>query len=400
MNRHVLILLDKTLFQLLFYFIVLMSKLHRRKSLSYYPRFSGHENFLVIRPGGLGDGFMSIPMLRALRNRFPENKITLLCVKKNKLALEHLPYFDEILIFDNLGSIHKNIFSLFRNRIDVVLDLEPFRKISSVITYLSGANIRIGFDTNNRRLLYTHYVTYANDKCYESVNMVRQLEVLGINVPQSEAVDIRFPLAEEFLEKGRTILKLHEINPEEELVISIVPGVLKAHHRWIMVRFASLINLILEEDDKVKILLLGSPADIPDAQEVIQHTIKSERVVNLVGKTGFMDVLGILNVCKILVACDGGIVYMAAAMGCNTISIWGPGVMERFKPPGHNNIGIRKDYFCIPCVNYSRLGEFPKCPYDRKCINDISATEVFEKYVYMKNLVLVEDKRLSLDKVI
>ncbi len=400
MNRQILISLDKTLFQLMFYFILLISKLHRHRSLSYYPKFSGNESFLVIRPGGLGDGFMSIPMVRAMRNNFPSSKIILLCVKKNKLALEHLPYFDDIIVLDNLGSIHKNILKIFRNQIDVVLDLEPFRKISAVIAYLSGANIRIGFDTNNRRLLYTHYVTYANDKCYESVNMVRQLEVLGINVPQNEAVDIRFPLAEEFLEKGRTILKLHEINPEEELIISIVPGVLKAHHRWIMAKFASLINLILEEDNTVKILLLGSPSDIPDAQEVMQHTMKNERVINLVGKTNFMDVLGILNACKILIACDGGIVYMAASMGCNTISIWGPGVMERFKPPGNNNIGIRKDYFCIPCVNYSRLGEFPKCPYDRKCIKDISATDVFEKYVHMKNLVLVEDKRLSLDKVI
>ncbi len=400
MNRQILILLDKTLFQPLFYAILFILKLHKRRRHNYYPIFSGHESFLIIRPGGLGDGLMTIPLLRALRNRFPESKITLLCVKKNKVALEYLPYFNEIFAFDNLGSIHKNIFSLYRNQFDVVLDLEPFRKISSVIAYLSGANIRIGFDTNNRRLLYTHYVTYPNDKCYESVNMVRQLEVLGINVPQNEAVDIRFPVVEEFLEKGRKILKLHEIDPEKEVIISVVPGVLKAHHRWVMTRFASVINLILEEDDKVKILLLGSPADIPDVHEVIKHTMKNERIVNLVGKTNFMDVLGILNACKILIACDGGIVYMAAAMGCSTISIWGPGVMERFKPPGHYNIGIRNNYFCIPCVNYSRLGEFPKCPYDRKCINDITATEVFEKYVHMKNLILVEDKRLSLDKVI
>ncbi len=89
---------------------------------------------------------------------------------------------------------------------------------------------------------------------------------------------------------------------------------------------------------------------------------------------------------------------MAAAMGCSTISIWGPGVMERFKPPGDNHIGLRKDYFCIPCVNYSRLGEFPKCQYNRKCINDISVEEVFDKYLYLKNQRLVRQIKLSSEK--
>jgi ADP-heptose:LPS heptosyltransferase len=104
----------------------------------------------------------------------------------------------------------------------------------------------------------------------------------------------------------------------------------------------------------------------------------------LVGETTFSEALAVLSKCKILIACDGGLVYMAAAMGCGTISLWGPGVMDRFKPPGENHIGIRKDYFCIPCVNYSRLGEFPPCPYNRRCYMDITAEEIFDQYLSLK----------------
>lgn len=388
MNRYLLIFLDKTLFRLIFHFIALLSKLQSRKRIGHYPVLSGSESFLVIRPGGLGDGIMTIPFLKALRKKFPKNRITLLCVKKNKLAFQHLPYIDDILVFDSMRDFHKNILSMFKCRFDIVFDLEPFRKVSSIIAYLSRAHIRVGFDTNRRRTLYTHYVSYANEKNYESLNMIRQLEVLGVNIQQNEAIDISFTLPEEFAKKGKTILRSHDIDPEKDFITVIVPGVLKAHHRWVMTKFASLINMILKEDSKAKILLMGSPSDISDVHEVMQHITKSKRVVNLVGETNFENALGVLKTCKILIACDGGIVYMAAAMGCNTISIWGPGVMERFKPPGDNHIGVRKDYFCVPCVNYSRLGEFPDCPYDRKCIKDISAMDVFDKYKNLKTRIL------------
>jgi len=117
---------------------------------------------------------------------------------------------------------------------------------------------------------------------------------------------------------------------------------------------------------------------------VLKHIDANERVISLVGETTFSEALAVLSNCKILIACDGGLVYMAAAMGCGTISLWGPGVMDRFKPPGENHIGIRKDYFCIPCVNYSRLGEFPPCPYNRRCYMDIIAEEIFDQYLSLK----------------
>jgi ADP-heptose:LPS heptosyltransferase len=360
---------------------------------------NGSENLLVLRPGGLGDGLMSIPFLRALRENFPNIHITLISVQKNKAALEHLPYIDEVLVIDDLRKLYRTFLKLLRNRFHVVLDLEPFRKISSVIAYLSGANVRIGFDTNERRVLYTHLVSYANDKYYESINMIRQLQILGMDVPYEEAIDMKFTLPDHSIKKAKEILLSYDLSREKDFIVAVVPGVLKDHHRWIMPRFASLIDLIQWHDVEAKMILLGASADVLDAQEVLAHVSQKESVTNLVGKTDFMQALAILKACKILIACDGGVVYMAAAMGCSTISIWGPGVMDRFKPPGDNHIGIRKDYFCVPCVNYSRLGEFPRCPYDRRCIMDISAEEVFAAYVGLTLQLSSRKNEVALQKV-
>lgn len=388
MNRHLLIFLDKYVFKLAFYVIVLLSKFRAHKYMPMYLKPDPQSRFLVIRPGGLGDALMAVPFLKALKKSFPNSKVTLMLQKKNQAALQYLDAFDELIIVDALNGLFKNIYKIRRNHFDIVLDLEPFRKVSSIISYLSGAPIRIGFDTNNRRLLYTHYVTYANEKNYDSLNMTRQLKVIGIDVAPQDASDIGFPLPEESSKKAGEILASNGLNWVHDFIVAVAPGVLKPHHRWNMQRFAGLIELILDEDPKTKVVLMGAPADQPDVKEVMEHLQPDNRVVDLVGKTTFVDALAIFRHCKTLIACDGGMVYMAAAMGCGTISLWGPGVMERFKPPGDKHIGVRKNYFCAPCINYSRLGEFPHCAYDRACIQDISIFEVFQEYKKWKNRAL------------
>ncbi len=385
MNRHLLILLDKTVFRILFYLTVFVTRIKGDKKFSVNCPLSGSENIMVIRPGGLGDGIMSVPFLKALRQRCPEGKITLVCVKKNKAALELLSCFDRLLVLDDTRQMLKNIIFVLRNKFDIVLDLEPFRKISSVVAVLSGGKMRVGFDTNDRRLLYTHYVTYANDKHFDAMNMIKQLGVFNIEIPEKEAVDMTFSLPDTITVRSENVLKEHDVDLENDFLVTVVPGVLKQHHRWEMDKFGALINMINSNDAGVKVLLLGTSADIHDAGKVMQHITENGRVINLVGKTSFEESLGILTKCRIMISCDGGIVYMASAMGCDTISIWGPGVMERFKPPGDHNVGIRKEYFCVPCINYSRLGEFPGCRYDRRCIKDISPEEVFKGYLKLKS---------------
>jgi ADP-heptose:LPS heptosyltransferase len=363
LNRPLLIFLDKTVFTVIFYFVYFFDALFKKTAPI--------------------NGLKSNQSTSFLKN-FPRNHITLMCVRKNRDAFQHLSFLDEVMVFDSLRDFTSNLIKLFRNEYNIVLDLEPFRKVSSIVAFLSGAEFRIGFDTNVRRKLYTHFVTYHNEKSYESVNMVRQLTVLDITGPGNEALDMGFDLPVPLNERVGALLQSRGVEPKKDILVAVAPGVLKPHHRWIMSRFAELVEMIRKEDIRTKILLIGSPSDLPDARKVLKHIDANERVISLVGETTFSEALAVLSHCKILIACDGGLVYMAAAMGCGTISLWGPGVMDRFKPPGDNHIGIRKDYFCIPCVNYSRLGEFPPCPYHRRCYMDITAEEIFDQYLSLK----------------
>lgn len=375
MTRQLLILLDKTVVRFLFWPLVGWARLRRSgEGRPTAPREGA--SFLVIRPGGLGDGIMAVPTLRALRRAHPRAHLTVACVRKNRRALELLPFHDDLIVIDD----PRHTLEVFRRRYDAVFDLEPFRRLSSVVAFLSCAPVRVGFDTNVRRLLYTHLVTYQNDRAFEAANCVRQLHAIGLHVPDEESGDLHFDLPEEPRAKGREILHAHGVDPHGGPLVAVAPGVLKPHHRWIMAEWADLVETILADDPEVTVLLVGGPGDRPDADEVVGHLGENRRVVDLVGRTSYVESLAVFEHCRVLLACDGGIVYMAAAMGCATVSLWGPGVMERFKPPGERHVGVRKGYPCIPCVTWDRLGEFPRCPYGRKCYGDLTAADAFEAY--------------------
>ena len=316
---------------------------------------------------------MAVPVLRALRNAYPASHISVACVQKNLAVFQLLTFQNELIQLEKPSAV----FKLWKDRFDVILDLEPFRRTSSVVTWFTRAPVRVGFDTGARRILYTHLVTYAHDHLFEAANMARQLEIVGINASARETADLTFELPESFSLEAEQILGAHG---SKGRLIAVAPGVLKPHHRWDMRKWAEVVRSILTEDTNLSVALVGGAGDRPDADNVLYAIANQERIIDLVGKLDFTHSLAILKRCEVLLACDGGVVYMAAAMGCPTISLWGPGVMERFKPPGESHIGVRKNYACIPCVTWNRLGEFPRCPYNRKCYNDVSADEVLEHY--------------------
>lgn len=376
MTRKVLILLDKTIVQLLFWVLAVFARLSRAKRSGSPIRIDGPATFLVVRPGGLGDAIMAVPFLRSLRQAHPEARIRVACVRKNKKALDAIPFINDVIAVDRAF----DLFGVFETRYSAVFDLEPFRKTSAVLTYLTRARVRVGFDTNRRRVLYTHLVTYQGDQCFEATNCTRQLRTIGLEVSPEESADLCFDPPHEARQWARTTLHSKGVDASEKTLVAVAPGVLKLHHRWSMTKWARVVDRILEGDPNTVVLLVGGPRDRHDAEETLGLITEKERVLDLVGTPQFSEALAVLEYCSVLLACDGGVVYMGAAMGCATVSLWGPGVMERFKPPGDRHLGVRKDYPCIPCVTWDRLGEFPSCPYDRKCYKDLTATEVFGAY--------------------
>ncbi len=65
---------------------------------------------------------------------------------------------------------------------------------------------------------------------------------------------------------------------------------------------------------------------------------------------------------------------MGAGLSVPTVSLFGPGIANKWAPPGEQHIVINHKLPCSPCT---RFGTTPPCPIGAKCIQDISVGEVF-----------------------
>ena len=120
------------------------------------------ERILVIQFRQIGDVLLSTPVLRALRQHYPQSYIAFLTEPSPGRVLQGNPFLDAVLIRPRHATWHQQ-WQLWRQircqRFDLVIDLIGNPR-SALLTYLSGAKHRLAFARFPRSLLYTLLVTH------------------------------------------------------------------------------------------------------------------------------------------------------------------------------------------------------------------------------------------------
>ena len=116
------------------------------------------SNILVIRPGGIGDAVLLIPSLKVLKKQFPDTNIDILAEKRNAGIFRDNKLVNSLYLYDELSP--SGLLAVLKNRYDAVIDTEQWHKLTSVVSFMTKAPIRIGFNTNGRGRLYSTTVEY------------------------------------------------------------------------------------------------------------------------------------------------------------------------------------------------------------------------------------------------
>ena len=330
------------------------------------------KKILIVRTDRMGDVILSTPVIRNIREAYPNSHIAFMCRPYTREILEGNPYLDEVIVYDKYGE-HKSLLSSLRfafllrkKKFDWALVIHPTNR-AHIVTFLAGISIRVGW---NRKMgfLLTHKLEHTKQRG-EKHELEYTLDLLKlIDVPVKYR-DMFFPLKNEHLSHIKSALSEYGISDSDKIVV-IHPSASCVSKRWPEDYFVRLIELI-KYQFKPKIVIVTSKEEAQYADKIIGRFTD---LIDMRGKLTLSELGALLKEADIFISNDSGPVHVAAALGTPVISIFGrndKGLSpRRWRPLGDRAFFMHKDVGCNPCLAHN-------CTKGFLCLKAIKPDDVF-----------------------
>lgn len=320
---------------------------------------------LITRMKFIGDVVLTTPAIRSVRNAFPDAFIAFMGDRAAVSLLEGNPCLNEIIPFDySRWSVFEQArvaAVLRRRRFDLAIDLFGNPR-SALITWLSGARVRIGPARKGRGRFYTIQVSDDGRTRTPIEFHNRYLEAAGIT-PSSGQTELF--LTDDERRDARIYLQWlgHDTNPLDltRPIIGLHPGGTWPAKKWLPGRFAELAELIRAKLGAQVVLTVG-----PKDEEAVRSVLAASSQITVLPVLPLRQLAGVISHLRAFATNDCGPMHIAAALGVPTVGLFGPGQEDIWFPyrkeEGH--YALRMDVPCHPChLDVCNLGgdEYMKC---------------------------------------
>jgi lipopolysaccharide heptosyltransferase II len=322
------------------------------------------RSILIFHLNQIGDLMFTLPALKALREAFPQARITSLLRPHLIGLLAESGFVDEIIPRPPGGPLEAIALArrLRRLRPDLAIAFSQSATMA-ICARLSGARQRIGYIDSDLCRLLNHRVQERGIPCPRKV--MHLLRSLGVTPRKTDYVGL-VRLAEADEEAGARTLAGAGLAGSGPLV-ALAPGESadRPYKSWSMEGFTRVgERLAAELDARLIVVGGGKDAAVGDAIASGLH----ERARSLAGKTTPAQLAAVLSRCDLLIGIDSGPMHVAAALGVPVVGIFGPTDPTRTGPMGEGHEIMFHRQPCAPCMA-------PTCT-DRPCMASISADEV------------------------
>jgi heptosyltransferase-3 len=336
------------------------------------------RRILLIKLWGLGNIVMLLPVIRAIRRRYPNAEIHFLSLRRNgsllerERDLEEVHYLDDSSALELLSSAARAYSRIRRARIDLLIDFEQFARASALFGFLVGARHRIGLNTpgQGRGHIYTAQVPY-DDGQHMTETFLDLARAAGVEeetyVPQAPHLD------EADREHVATWLARHDVGEGALVVMHPGSGDNFPGRRWPASSFARLGDALVERFGAT-VVVTGSRSERPLVEEVR----RAARHALLDGCEAFsVRQLGaLLERADLLASNDTAPVHLAAALGRPVVGFYGPNTPRLYGPVGSGHAVFYGGLPCSPCItNFNYKTSFCRMPV---CITNIRVRDVVE----------------------
>ena len=323
----------------------------------------------VIRsPNWIGDGIMSLPAIRALKDHFPDDPLTV--VSRNHLAdiYQNVPEIEGIIRIPDrmtIGGYLKTANEIRRGRFARgILFANSFN--SALLFTLAGIRERIGYDRDGRRLLLTHPVSVRPSGGHHYTYYLKIVEeVCGGKLGRIYPDDLVLTEAEK--SEGASLIRAAGVDPVRPLIAISPVSAYGSAKEWLPENFSDLIRSLKSMRPGVEIILLGSQKEKRKVDLIAGDA--QVPVHNLAGRFKLRETILVLSRCRLAITNDSGIMHVASSLRVPLVAIFGPTIAGETAPLSSAHAVIHHPPECAPC-------RFRECPTDHRCMKAVSVAEV------------------------
>jgi lipopolysaccharide heptosyltransferase II len=346
---------------------------------------------LLIRFSSIGDIILTTPLIKKMREEYPDSRIDYLTLDRYGELLRDNPHLDNLYLIKSSMPFHELIESareFSRHGYDYLFDLH--RSSRSALFRLcirSEKKHRLNKRYLKRILLVSFKINLYREP-YSVVNRYFQAAgELHINPDADTEIWISRKKLKECQRRIHSLLKIKtEIRGNDELlrierdllqlnrsvtIISMMPFATWQTKEWGSDRFSELGRKLSGED--TVILIHGGLEDMARADSLADAI--GVRAIPIAGKTTLLESALLLSISECLITNDTGIMHMGAAARIPVVAIFGSTTEELgFFPFRFEGEVMQADLNCRPCTAKG-LRRCPKGHF--RCMNDIAVDKVY-----------------------
>ena len=359
---------------------------------------SSPKHILIILLSEMGSIVLAGPMFAALRAKYPGATLHVLQLKRNQevaklLQLAHPDNFHSLN--DRSGTelvtdIWHVVRAMRKLPLDMVIDCELFSRISSLMAYLVGAPLRVGFTPHtqeglyrggyiNRAIPYNPYQHISKQflslvDALDDASFPRNKAAAVRDVPTHPALDVTFTATE--LQSYRDKLKTeHPSVAHRKLTLLYAGGGLLPERAWPVEHYARVARGLCDAGHAVG--LIGLSEDAALAVDLKTRT-GSDLCINLTGYTrSIRELLMLFHAADLLITNDGGPGHFASLTPIRTFAFFGPETARLYGPLGPRASTYESGIACSPCLSaYNHRQTF--CDGDNQCLKRIAPDPVLQ----------------------
>lgn len=296
------------------------------------------QNILINNFGQIGDVILSLPALKAVREKFPQAKITVLVGKSAAQILEIVDFVDDKIVVDRVRLLHSNpawsVWQILKiaadvrsRRFDFVIDLHSLYE-TNLLGLVSGAKKRLYSRRDTRSLDWLSNYKPAPPALDKSKHFtdyyLDTLTPLGIS---GAARFAQIAPRESDLETVRRAFEKRGLKRQENLY-GIFPGAGNPSRRWSLDKFARLAEKLSSEKDARILVFLGPEEKRMRAE--IENKFPPEAII--VEDLSLLEFAAALSLLTVLISNDTGAIHIGAMVGAGIVLILDESAPRTFVP--------------------------------------------------------------------